>query len=375
MTLNKKTIALAAASAALTAAPALADTLIYGSALPSIHQANTVVVEPYAEAVAQATDGEVDIQLTAGGALAGNRETLGAVSDGALDMGLITDFYTPTELPNSTMISDLGVLGKDARVITAAVNENLLIACKTCKADYEELGIVPMMMYSTTPYHVMCKGVDANALANLKGVKIRATGAMGQLMAGIGANPVNLQTTEAYEAMQRGSISCIAGSIPWLKTYQLGDMVTSVNMMALGTFHGTLPLNINADRWAELSDEQRAAMIEAIPARVRAIAKSYEDDDISVREDFEAKGVSFVEADQAFIDAVEAHAASDVERVGEAAGDRGAVDPEASIAVFQGLVEKWTGIVNDIGEGAWDEAQWDAYEQKIREEIYEKAEF
>ncbi|GGM16176.1 hypothetical protein GCM10011534_42650 [Pseudooceanicola nanhaiensis] len=137
------------------------------------------VATPLAEDIAKASGGELTINIVPGGALGSVRVTLKALSNSAIDMGMIADFYTPAELPNSVVLSDFGTLGKDSRVMTAAINENLLLACQNCLAEYTERDIVPLMMYSTTPYALMCKDGDVSSFQAVQGKKVRGTGGMG----------------------------------------------------------------------------------------------------------------------------------------------------------------------------------------------------
>lgn len=356
--------------AAIVGTSAGARDLIYSNGLPPIHPSNSAAAEPYAKAVKEATGGEVNISISAGGALAGLKETMTAIETGAVDMGLLSDVYTPASLPDSVAVSDMFTLGKDARVMTAAVNENLMLDCANCQENYEENMIQPLLMYSTTPYHLMCKDLDPSKLENLQGARIRATGAIGRLMASFGATTVNITTSESYEAIQRGTIDCVAGPFSWMRTLQLWDQVTHVSNLPLGTSHGVLAIGVNEGVWTDLEPAHRRAMLDAVPAAGASLMRAYIQDDLDTVATAKEKGIIFVEAGEDLVTAYKAYAANQAVTVAEKAKGRGAKNPAGDIATFAKTVKKWTQIVNGIGTGEWGDAEWAAYRDKIAEEIY-----
>src|SRR5690606_21361108 len=150
------------------------------------------------------------------------------------------------------------------------------------------------------------------------------------------------------------------------------------------------------------------AFVQPIPKGVRIMAEVYETDDIEIKKAAIEKGVQRVDPEPSLIqaveefrkgdierasstaksrgvkdpepngdifgDAVEEFRKGDIERVISIAKSRGVKDPEPIVDIFVAAVEKWTQIVADIGEGEWDESQWDQYEAAIKAEIYDKME-
>ncbi len=219
----------AVAVLALASQPTLARELVYTSLVGAKHPVHTYGLEPFFERVTAATGGSVTFKLFPGGTLASGKTTLNAIRNGTVDMGLLADIYTPNELPVSAMLSDLAVLGKDARVMTGAVNQTLVVDCEACKKDYTEENVIPLASYALTPYYLLCGGAQIVTAEDWKGKKIRGTGAMGVLAANMGATPVNVTSAEIYEAMQRGQVDCAMGPQPWLKSYSLWDLAKSVS--------------------------------------------------------------------------------------------------------------------------------------------------
>ena len=54
---------------------------------------------------------------------------------------------------------------------------------------------------------------------------------------------------------------------------------------------------------------------------------------------------------------------------------RHAEDPQPIIDLFVKNVQTWTAIVDEIGGGVWNEAQWDRYESVLREQVFDKVRY
>lgn len=370
---------LLASAAALTmtlAAGSLeARELVYASSVPAKHPVHTHGVEPFGERLAKATDGKLTIKVFAGGSLASGKTTLNAIRNGTADMGLLADVYTPNELPVSALLSDLAVFGKDARVMTGAVNQTLQVDCEPCKKDYTEEKVLPLASYSLTPYHMMCATGQVVTADDWNGKKVRGTGAMGVLAAGMGATPVNVTSAEIYEALQRGQVDCAMGPLPWLKSYSLWDMVTTVSDTKLGTYHGTNFINIRTSTWKKLSKKEKQAFADNLVQAVVDMARVYEEDDAHIRREAEAKGIKWLPVDESFENAVQQLRDKDAARVIELAKSRGVENPEPIVQKFQENIAKWTKIVNDIGTGEWGDAEWAKYGEALKTEVFSKVSY
>ncbi len=373
--INRFVAGAALAAFALTAHIANARELVYSSSVGAKHPVHTAGLEPFFERVTKETDGSLTFKLFPGGTLASGKTTLNAIRNGTVDMGLLADIYTPNELPVSALISDLAVYGKDARVMTGAVNQTLLLDCPECKKDYTEEKVLPIASYALTPYHLMCGDVQIVTAADWQGKKLRGTGAMGVLAAGMGATPVNITSAEIYEAQQRGQVDCVMGPLPWLKTYSLWDLVKTVSNSKLGTYHGTNFINFRTDTWKKLSKKEKQAIGDNVVQAVVDIARAYEDDDHNIRKEAEAKGIKWLAVDQSFKDAVEELRSQDAARVIELAKSRGVKDPEPIVETFTANIKKWTDIVNDIGPGYWGDAEWKKYGEALDAEVFSKVEY
>ncbi len=352
--------------------PATARELVYSSSVPAKHPVHAAGLEPFFARVAKATGGSLTFKLFPGGTLASGKTTLNAIRNGTVDMGLVADIYTPNELPVSALLSDLAVFGKDARVMTGAVNQTLQLDCPACKTDYTEEKVLPVASFALTPYFLLCGDATIVSAGDWHGKKLRGTGSMGVLAAGMGATPVNITSAETYEALQRGQVDCVMGPQPWLKSYSLWDLTKTVSNSRLGTYHGTNFINFRTDTWKKLSKKEKRAIADNVVQAVVDIARAYEDDDASIRKEAEGKGVKWIDVDKSFEDAVSALRNKDAARVIALAKSRGVENPEPIVAKFQENIAKWTKIVNDINPGFWGDAEWAKYAEILNKEIFSK---
>ena len=351
--------------AAALSSGAIAKELAYGSYVPPNHVIHTHGVEPWFKAITKDTDGSITWQLFSGGSVVSGKNTLNAIESGTVDAGGLVDVYTPSELPVSTTISDLMLLGKDPRVMAAAVNELVLLKSDQLRNDYLKHGVVPLGVSSTTPYYLMCTE-PVDSLEKINGKKVRATSAMGVLAASMNAVPVNVTSAEIYEAMQRGQADCAMGAAAWLKNYSLDEVVKYVIEFPLGTYHGSYQFDVSKKTWDKLKPNEKEAFLKNTPHAIAMLLQAYMKDDSEVKDLSSSKGVKWIPADESLKQAFEKQKAGEPARVAEVAKGRGVENPAALISEFQSLVEKWTKIVGGTGD------DWGKFEQALQTEIYDK---
>ena len=354
-----------AAGLSLVAGATAAKELTYGSYTSPTHTTYVNGTVPTMERITEATGGEITFETFTGGAMGGPKELLGNVSNNILDSASVVDIYVKAALPVSSMLSGMIVVGENPKVMAAAMNEMQLLHCPDCEKEREKNNVVGLSWSATGAYHVMCKS-DKDGLADLQGLKIRATSSVGRGMQAIGASPVSITTAEMYEAMQRGQIECAVGSTAWLNTYNLKDFTKLAWTNSLGSYFGTMNFAINKDSWDDLSPEHQQVFKDQMAGNVADIMWAYIEESEEGLTWLKENGGTVKEADQAFVDAwtkVQASAVDETIAQGKADG----VEPaDEIITTFMGLVDKWTKIMAEIGD---DKA---AYQQKLQEEIFSK---
>lgn len=354
--------ALAAASIA-SASSAGAETYLYGTYLPSTHDGTEVMQAFFDDLNRESSSMKWEMHVA--GAMGGARDLLAGVRDGIVHGGHIVDVYTPSELPRSNVIAQLALISLESLAGTAAANETLLVDCASCLDEMRDQGVVPLAYYSTTPQVLMCNR-EVDGLSALQNQKVRSVGPIGVAYKNLGAVPVNTAMTELYDALQRGQVDCASGAEAWLKDMRLNEVVEAVYDYPFATYISSMPFNMNAEAWDGLSDADKQLIANRLPGLSADWAYVYVDEQLAARDAAQAAGVEYRKMPDDIIAAVEAYRTQERERVVAWGQGRGIDDAEQIVATFMENLDKWEGLMTEIGE---DRA---AYKAALDREIFSK---
>jgi TRAP-type mannitol/chloroaromatic compound transport system substrate-binding protein len=127
-----------------------------------------------ADAVAEATGGAFTMNISYGG-LSNNRENLDGISIGAFEMAQFCVGYHPA------------VAGEMAQ------------------------WNARMLMTSPMPqYNLVGTGEPRETVASMDGMRVHATGGLGELFSAVGGVPTSVTSSEAYQAMEGGTVDTVA---------------------------------------------------------------------------------------------------------------------------------------------------------------------
>lgn len=210
----------------------------------------------FAEALKAATDGTVNVEMVFGGQMGGEKEMLEFVANNVVAMAAFPSNHYIAQFPayEAFGMSLTYETPEDvARLFKKAV-ETLPLT----KKSYDDENVTPFMFRGLDPYVLLCNKPVRN-VGDLKGLKVRTFGsAVPAVFEGLGAVPVNLLTSETYEAMQRGTVDCAYFSrVSHLvfKTYEVSKYYIDFDF---GSVSAYLPY-INNDVLNEFTDEQKTA--------------------------------------------------------------------------------------------------------------------
>lgn len=365
--MNKLLLGIAAGLAMqLSANVAMAATkLTYATYLSARHNMNAGGVAPYFERIQKGVNGELTFELFADGTLSGPKNTLQAIRDKATDMGLVVDLFVPGDLKASAVLGELAMLLEDPWVAAGATNEMQLLHCEQCVGDLIRNKIKPIVTYASNPFYLQCRD-EKFSLAKLRGKRVRAVGPWASWVAAMGATPVNIPGGEVYEAMERGQIDCTVGALGWLETYSLGEVVKSVVMLPMGVYAGGSIINMNVDRWAELTPAQRTAFFDNAAQLIVDVAESYSAEDRAAVDKGKQRGIKFVAAPEDLNDLLKKYQKTELARVTKLAERRDLKDGAQLLAQYERIIEKWRAIADETGR---DPA---LFKKRLDEEIFSK---
>ncbi|MEM7197010.1 MAG: C4-dicarboxylate TRAP transporter substrate-binding protein [Pseudomonadota bacterium] len=171
-------------------------------------RAFTEHIERMAELVAERSNGDFTLKLHYGGALSKNRENLDGISIGAFEMAQFCAGYHRDKNPSITVL-ELPFLGVSTLEEEIAVSQAVYNHPAT-KADMARWNAMLLMPSPLPQYNLVGVGDAPTTLADFDGMRVRATGGIGNAFKLIGAVPTSMTASEVYNAMESGVVSSVA---------------------------------------------------------------------------------------------------------------------------------------------------------------------
>ena len=162
-------------------------------------RAFTEHVEKLAELVSEKTGGEFTLNISYGG-LSKNRENLDGISIGAFEMAQFCAGYHRDKNPSITVL-ELPFLGVNTLEEEVAVS-HAVYGHPAVQADLGRWNAKLLMTSPMPQYNIVGTGDVRDELAEFEGMRVRATGGIGQAFSAVGAVPTSVTATEAYNAME-----------------------------------------------------------------------------------------------------------------------------------------------------------------------------
>ncbi len=267
-TLSTLAVAAIAASFAAEAVATEWNVSLWGK-----RRAFTEHVEKLAELVAEKTGGEFTLNISYGG-LSKNKENLDGISIGAFEMAQFCAGYHRDKNPTITVL-ELPFLGVNTLEEEVAVSQ-AVYQHPAVVADLARWNARLLMPSPMPQYNLVGTGEPRDTLAEMEGMRVRATGGIGQAFAAIGAVPTSVTATEAYNAMESGVVDTVAFAPHAHLAFRTIDLATWwTENLNPGTVN--CPVVVNTDAYEALSDEERAALDSSVAEALDHYVANYEE--------------------------------------------------------------------------------------------------
>ena len=213
-------------------------------------------IEKIAELVEQKTDGEFTMNISYGG-LSANTENLAGISIGAFEMAQICAGYHPDKNPAITVL-ELPFLGVKNLEEEIAVSQ-AVYDTEAAKDDMAQWNAKLLMPSPMPQYNLVGTGDPRRTLADFEGMRVRATGGMGQAFSEVGAVPTSVTSAEAYNAMESGVVDTVAFAPHAHLSFRTID---EADWWSENLNPGTVncPVVVNIDAYEMLTDQEREAL-------------------------------------------------------------------------------------------------------------------
>lgn len=295
-------IAAAAVAALAIAAPASARDLTISASLAKVHFWVGQHMDPFANAVEGAT--KVKFKRFYAGELVQVGRELDALKGGTIDVAapLLAPYHEGRFALSD--VTQLPTYGTNA-VITTKAFQKLLDSPAKLKADktfyqYEiaDKGIRAWPLGATSAYAISTTGKALQTPADLKGMPLRAGSALHTIvLQQLGATPVTMPSSQAYEALSRGTVNGLVLSVGDWKSYSFQDLLKyTITGVSLGHWESYLATTDAV--WKGLSEEERKSWDRIARETALKNAEGIDRQDLEVRQASEQKGGKFVEIDK-----------------------------------------------------------------------------
>ena len=224
-----------------------------------------------ADAVAEATDGEFTMNISYGG-LSNNRENLDGISIGAFEMAQFCAGYHPDK---NRAITVLELPFMDVRNLEEEVAVSHAVYDHPAVADEMAQWNARMLMTSPMPqYNLVGTGDPRDTVEEMEGMRVRATGGLGELFSSVGGVPTSVTSSEAYQAMEGGTVDTVAFAQHAhlsFRTIDIADWWTE--NLNPGTVN--CPVVVNIDAYEALPDDHRQALDESVDDAIAYYLENY----------------------------------------------------------------------------------------------------
>lgn len=264
-------------------------TLRYSTFVPETHPMSKAVTQPWMRMVEQESNGKIKIKAYFSGVLHGSKDGFKAIVNDITDMTSAYVNYQPGSfhLPHAL---DLPFAFPNAQVAGRVAEE---LYPKYFKKEYEAMGVYLGHYAANGSYNLFTKKPVAT-LEDLKGMKIRSSGGESSiLLRALGAVPVAVPVSEAYNAFQRGVVDGVALYNTGAVGYRVSELATHMTEARLNN-----PANayaFNPKTWKALPPEVQSYMYGMLRRLSIMQGLAFDSKDIVSRKGFVDQGMKIIE--------------------------------------------------------------------------------
>jgi TRAP-type C4-dicarboxylate transport system substrate-binding protein len=209
------------------------------------------LTEQWCKEVEKLGNGKIKVAYFPGGTLVPANQSYEGAVRGITDISLTSQQWTPGRFP-LTEGAALPIGVKSSTQGTKLINAWYK---KFNPKEYDDVKV--LYMFTSGPSHFMTLK-QLTSINQLKGLKIRAAGETSKIVSAMGAVPVSVPISDAYEAFQRGVCEGVLLAAETLKAFRWGDLLRGLQWNdGIGSV-STLLVVMNKEKWNSLSpDVQR----------------------------------------------------------------------------------------------------------------------
>jgi TRAP-type C4-dicarboxylate transport system substrate-binding protein len=219
--------------------------LKFANYFPPTHM-NSVMMGKFSEELTKKLAGKVEITQYTGSTLLSADKMAAGVASMVADIGLSNCSYTRGRFPVME-IMELPLGFPSAWVATQVAND---FHSKFKPKDFDQYHL---LMLSTSPINIIqTLNKPVKTLEDMKGLKLRGTGRLGDIVKALGGTPIPIATPELYDSLKRGVIEGALLPYETLKGFKTGEVQKYVTASwKIGSAYAFYVV-MNKDKWNSL---------------------------------------------------------------------------------------------------------------------------
>lgn len=215
----------------------------------------------FAELVNERSQGRLQIEIFPPGTIVDAYEQFNAVQKKAIEMGMGVGGYNVKQVPEAYIEQGLfGVFSTLEDFIDFYIYYQDGAAYELIDSGYREKGTHLLKSLGPSPL-VLISRKPINTIQELKGLKIRGSGAAPDLITNLGAVPVTLAPAELYMALQTGTVDGVIMPNYTIGTLNFWDVAKGLMGPPFGQVAGDMYVNLEV--YNSLPDDLKGIVEEA----------------------------------------------------------------------------------------------------------------
>jgi TRAP-type C4-dicarboxylate transport system substrate-binding protein len=242
-------------SGAFTAETAEGKTinLSFAHIFPASHYQNTEVFKQYVEEVEKASKGLLKINMFAVNTLLKSAEMFDGVVSGTADIANSSMAYTRFRFPVMEGFELPGIYFGSSTATVAGAWEGFK------KFRPKEFADVKLLWFAAAGPGALYTKKKVNSLSELKGMRIRATGATAAAIKTMGAVPVAMPMADVYEALSKGVVEGQIAPPEVLKGWKQAEVTNYITVLP-PVYNSLMYTIMNLKKWNSLPKDVQEAI-------------------------------------------------------------------------------------------------------------------
>ena len=233
-----------------------ATRLTYSVFFPPTH-VHAILANEWSEEVMRRADGAVEIVIYAAGSRTSPNECYNGVVSGMTDIGMSCLAYTPGLFPILEGL-DLPVGYPDGKTATRIANAML----EKYRPQLKEIDNTHVLYLHAHGPGVLASRKPVQSLADIRGLKTRATGLSSQIVDKLGGAPSAMSQADTYEALSKKVVDATLCPIETLKGWNQGQVVEYITETPAIGYTTAMFVAFNKKSWNALPQNVRDIITE-----------------------------------------------------------------------------------------------------------------